>query len=72
MVESCLIYHYSILVHMNKTAGDYAIRLHSLRHEQVIQEAGIPRYPTAKVRSLTVDESHSDADNLHIGSVDDF
>ncbi|KAK6852924.1 hypothetical protein PG995_011475 [Apiospora arundinis] len=38
----------SILVRLDKPAGDYAIRLHSLRHEQVIQGAGILRYPVTK------------------------
>ncbi|KAK7927486.1 laccase TilA [Apiospora marii] len=43
----------SILVHLDKPAGDYAIRLHSLRFEQVIQGAGILRYPTTKDLSTT-------------------
>ncbi|KAM0228425.1 hypothetical protein ACHAPO_010757 [Fusarium lateritium] len=36
----------SILVHLEKTPGDYAIRLTSLRKEQVIQGLGILRYPS--------------------------
>ncbi|TQN64930.1 Multicopper oxidase GIP1 [Colletotrichum shisoi] len=38
----------SILVKLDKPAGDYAIRLHSLRFEQMIQGAGILRYATTK------------------------
>ncbi|KAF0644268.1 hypothetical protein FPSE5266_12191 [Fusarium pseudograminearum] len=36
----------SILVHLDKSPGDYAIRLSSLRTEQVIQGLGILRYPS--------------------------
>ncbi|KAI4600853.1 hypothetical protein KJ359_013016 [Pestalotiopsis sp. 9143b] len=35
----------SILVHLNQKPGDYAIRVTSLRQEQVIQGLGILRYP---------------------------
>ncbi|KAK2035297.1 laccase TilA [Colletotrichum zoysiae] len=35
----------SILVHLNQKPGDYAIRVTSLRKEQVIQGFGILRYP---------------------------
>ncbi|KAK2030391.1 multicopper oxidase [Colletotrichum zoysiae] len=38
----------SILVKLDKPGGDYALRLHSLRSEQIIQGAGILRYPTTK------------------------
>lgn len=41
----------SILVKLDKSAGDYALRLHSLRSEQMIQGAGVLRYATTKVRS---------------------
>ncbi|KAK8080220.1 multicopper oxidase [Apiospora hydei] len=46
----------SILVHLNKPAGDYAIRLHSLRFEQVIQGAGILRYPTTKHEAMATSQ----------------
>ncbi|CAI6098433.1 unnamed protein product [Clonostachys chloroleuca] len=36
----------SILVHLNRKPGDYAIRITSLRTEQIIQGLGILRYPT--------------------------
>lgn len=36
----------SILVHLNQKPADYAIRLTSLRTEQVIQGIGILRYPS--------------------------
>ncbi|KAL2678498.1 hypothetical protein Neosp_009244 [[Neocosmospora] mangrovei] len=36
----------SILVHLNKKPGDYAIRVTSLRTEQIIQGLGILRYPS--------------------------
>ncbi|KAK8059988.1 multicopper oxidase-domain-containing protein [Apiospora saccharicola] len=52
-VDPLADYCYSILVHLNKPAGDYAIRLHSLRFEQVIQGAGVLRYPTTKDLSTT-------------------
>lgn len=45
---------YSILVHLNQTPGDYALRLHSIRDEQIIQGAGILRYPTVKVNIHTL------------------
>ncbi|EEU34604.1 uncharacterized protein NECHADRAFT_82322 [Fusarium vanettenii 77-13-4] len=35
-----------ILVHLNKKPGDYAIRVASLRTEQIIQGLGILRYPS--------------------------
>lgn len=41
--------HSSVLVKLDKPNGDYAIRLHSLRNEQLIQGAGILRYPTEQV-----------------------
>ncbi|TDZ21895.1 Laccase abr2 [Colletotrichum orbiculare MAFF 240422] len=37
-----------ILVKLEKPPGDYALRLHSLRNEQIIQGAGILRYPTTR------------------------
>ncbi|KXH59620.1 multicopper oxidase [Colletotrichum salicis] len=43
----------SILAKLNKQAGDYALRLHSLRNEQMIQGAGILRYATTKDLSRT-------------------
>lgn len=46
-----LLHFNSILVKLDKQPGDYALRLHSLRSEQIIQGAGILRYPTGnKVR----------------------
>ncbi|KAI1880830.1 hypothetical protein JX265_001070 [Neoarthrinium moseri] len=39
----------SILVRLDKTPGDYAIRVTSLREEQVIQGIGILRYAAAQV-----------------------
>ncbi|KAI8664835.1 hypothetical protein NCS56_00917600 [Fusarium sp. Ph1] len=36
----------SILVHLNKKPGDYAIRATSLRTEQIIQGLGLLRYPS--------------------------
>ncbi|KAI8315236.1 Laccase abr2 [Colletotrichum sp. SAR11_240] len=43
----------SILVKLDKPAGDYALRLHSLRSEQMIQGAGILRYAATKDLSKT-------------------
>ncbi|KAL0938147.1 multicopper oxidase [Colletotrichum truncatum] len=47
----------SILVKMDKPAGDYALRLHSLRSEQIIQGAGILRYATTKNSNRTVPDT---------------
>ncbi|KAM0196103.1 hypothetical protein ACHAPA_004746 [Fusarium lateritium] len=41
----------SLLVHLNQKPGDYAIRLTSLRVEQVIQGVGILRYPSKEKQS---------------------
>ncbi|TEA12447.1 Multicopper oxidase GIP1 [Colletotrichum sidae] len=38
----------NILVKLDKPPGDYALRLHSLRNEQIIQGVGILRYPTTR------------------------
>jgi L-ascorbate oxidase len=43
--EKQLTWKFSILVHLNQKPGDYAIRMTSLRREQVIQGLGILRYP---------------------------
>ncbi|CAF3501396.1 hypothetical protein SNK05_006234 [Fusarium graminearum] len=43
----------SILVHLDKSPGDYAIRLTSLRTEQVIQGLGILRYPSKTNNKIT-------------------
>ncbi|KAK1579381.1 multicopper oxidase [Colletotrichum navitas] len=49
----------SILVKLDKPGGDYALRLHSLRSEQIIQGAGILRYPTTKLSNKTLPNTKS-------------